>query len=128
MYWDSLGNWVNAKVGGTFMIRPEFTTPPGIVSHVIDQTPSIVINSFPNPLKGNRFTTTTTALVSDYFIQLISSNGQEVWRAKKPYLGIGQHTWEIPKLPTGIYFLRHAFFEPSETFRVVHEKLLIAQQ
>lgn len=125
MYWDSLGNWVNANVNGTFMIRPEFQTPPGIVSNIETEFSQKLIKSYPNPLKGTQLNTELGQAVSAYELQLFDSKGQKIWQEQRKSLTAGPTFWQLPHIPAGMYILRHELRLNDGSYRVEHEKLLI---
>ena len=126
-YYDSLGNWVNARFGGTLMIRPEmvntFSVPASNEEQIGQSTRAQL---FPNPLFGTQIQIEVDPvhLGEMYQFQILDLQGKMVWESLEARVLSSSQSFELgKKLVPGVYLVRHIFQGGEREVQV--EKLLV---
>lgn len=130
-YWDSIGHWVNVRMGGSLMIRPEmkntFALPASAENAFKLSSP---IRLYPNPVTGNQiyFSLEEVRNGSLYKANLVDMSGRIIMEAETPLTYSGRYAFDIPDtLPGGIYLWRHQIIYPDGKAYFATEKILISR-
>ena len=118
--WDSSGVWVNSRLRGTLMIRPELRNirynplplPASIGSDLqrgemtIYPSPSVQGNSSSWQWEGTHY--------QEFNIDIFDTQGRKVWH----FEGRNQTQGKLPDLPAGVYFMKHAYKAGSQWHQI----------
>ncbi|MEL6676051.1 MAG: hypothetical protein AAFR61_27845 [Bacteroidota bacterium] len=129
-YWDSLGNWINTRLGGTLMIRPEFkNTFPVPLSISEEQLAEEGFEIYPNPVVGKTLNISRPEGQygsGKYTGILLDLSGRTLFQFQQ-FLSPGESlSRQLPdNLTPGLYLWQHVFQSPGGPLRFSREKILI---
>lgn len=125
--WDSSGVWVNSRLRGTLMIRPELRNirynPLPFPASVESTSQLGNMTVFPSPVtQGNSSTWKWEGTDYQSFkIKIFDIQGRIIWQHE----GKSQREGTLPELPAGMYFMRYSiqkgaqWHQQSQTLQIL---------
>lgn len=130
-FWDSLGTWTSTRLGGTFMIRPEFAQ--GDISTSLNSSFSSKSESmkiFPMPIDDGHWIVAVSVpgSIQSVRTQLYNLEGKQVLKEMIPEIKGNHLHYFLPEsieLPKGIYIQQQQLEMRDGTYIVYKNKLYI---
>ncbi|MEZ4826599.1 MAG: hypothetical protein R3C61_09950 [Bacteroidia bacterium] len=129
VYWDSLGHWINTRLGGSLMIRAEMYNTAQVLPTPVEKViPSRAVRLYPNPFYGGIAGVKTAGFPEGtaYSAEIWNLRGQKLQTIN--YGKMTSPDMEIAleaALPEGLLVWKHIFILPGGETRYFTEKLLI---
>ncbi|MEZ4774515.1 MAG: T9SS type A sorting domain-containing protein [Bacteroidia bacterium] len=127
-FWDSLGHWVNTRMGGCLMIRAEMYNTTALATSIEKSVSPPLVNLFPNPVTGNTVEINLENIEPGtlYHAEIMDIQGRilQSFPAEKinnPALRLNLYE----NIPAGMVIWKHYFQMPNGDKKYFTEKLLI---